>query len=59
MLECMVTFSYDKYLKLSELFRTGVTEMNDTKSRAKFPLVAFSLVSKGSLDFLEQNGDII
>ena len=47
MLECIVTFSYDKYLKLSELFRTEVTEINDTKSRAKFPLVAFSLVFKG------------
>ena len=47
MLKCTVTFSYDKYLKLSLLVRTGVTEVNDTKSRAKFLNVAFSLVFKG------------
>ena len=48
MLKCIITFSYNKYLKLSQLFRTGVTEISDTKSRAKFLLLAFSLVFKGT-----------
>ena len=43
MLKCIVTFTYDKYLKLSWLVRTAVTEVNDTKSREKFLYVAFSL----------------
>ena len=44
MLKCIVTFSCDNYLKLSQLFKTGVTEVNDTKLRAKFLQVAISLV---------------
>ena len=36
MLKCIVTFSCNKYLKLSWLVRTGATEVNDTNSRAKF-----------------------
>ena len=47
MLKCKVTFSYDKYLKLSLLVRTGVTDVNDTKSREKFLHVAFSSVFIG------------
>ena len=47
MLKCIVTFSYKKYLKLSELLRTGVIEVNDTKLRAEFLHVAFSSVFIG------------
>ena len=43
MLKCM---SYNKFFKLEKLFRTGVIEVNDTKSRAKFLHVTFSLVFK-------------
>ena len=47
MLKCIVSFSYNKYLKSSELVRTGVTEVSDTKSRAKFIHVTFSIVFIG------------
>ena len=46
MLKCTVTFSSIKLLKLSWLVRTGVTEVNDTKSPSKFLHNAFSLVFK-------------
>ena len=47
MLECILTFSYNKYLKLSYHVRTGITEVNDTKSGAKFLYITFSLVFMG------------
>ena len=47
MLKCIVNFSYSKYLKLSKLDRTGVTKVSEMKSRAKFLLIAFSLVLIG------------
>ena len=40
--KCVVTVSYNKYLKSNQLIKTGVTEVNSTKSRAKFLHVAFS-----------------
>ena len=36
MLKYVVILSYNKYLKSSQLVRTGVTEVNDIKSRANF-----------------------
>ena len=59
MLKCIVTFTYNKYLKLSYFVRTGATEVNDTKSRAKFIHVAFSIVFWGSFDMLELKVDIL
>ena len=47
MLEYIVALSYDKYLKLSQLVRVGVTEVNDRKSPANVLLVVFSLVFIG------------
>ena len=47
MLKYIVSFLYDKYLKLSLLVRTGVTEVNSTNSRAKFIHVVFSFVFIG------------
>ena len=59
MLKCIVTFSCNKYLKVSQLVKTGVTEVNDTKSRAQFLHVAFSLVSIGIFQLLELNVDTL
>ena len=59
MLKCIVTFLYNKYLKLSKLVRTRVTEINNTKSRAKFLHVAFSLVFMGVFQFSELILDIL
>ena len=57
MLKCMVTFSYNKYFKLSWLVRTRVIEVNDTKSRAKFLDVTFSLAFIGTFRlFGTENG---
>ena len=55
MLKCIVTFSYNKYLKLSWLVRTGVTEVTTTKSLTESLHVAFLLVrfAKGYLGVLE------
>ena len=47
MLKRVVSFSNNNYLKSSQIVRTGVTEVNNTKSRAKFSHVAFSLVFIG------------
>ena len=43
MLKCIANLAY-KILKIKLAFQDGVTKVNDTKSRAKFLLVAFSLV---------------
>ena len=43
----LVTFSFNKFLKLSQLVKTVLTEVNDTKSGAKFLHIAFSLVFMG------------
>ena len=44
-----------KIFKIKLVVRTGVTEVNNTKSRVKFLHVSFSLVFIGFFDFLEQN----
>ena len=53
MLKGIVTFAHKKYLKLSWLVRTRVTEVSDTKSQPTFLNVAFSLVFIGIFRFLE------